>query len=373
MMHSRLTLVTLFLTLFTAHNALAQPDPLKREISLEESVRQALKSNLNLQLQREEVESAKGVSLSAEGKFDIYVEADAGYQSQELTPIIPGGPQEEDKGAWNVEAAKLFSTGTAVTLGWQNTSYESDSENLLLNPSYSSGLNLTLQQPLLKGFGSDIQTASLRAAEKQLEASSFEVDSEAANLAAQVKQAYWALVYAGQNIEVQKLSLELTQKLLAETEAKIEAGKLAPVEIYQPQSEVARKEEDLISAERAIGIAEDNLKLLLNSDEWLTVYSPTDTPTTERIKLDLPVILENALQKRPDIKAADLSTEAARLQLQIREDEIRPDLSLVGGAGVGAMNDDYGYSIDNSLRDSDSSWQVGVTFSVPLQNRVAKG
>jgi outer membrane protein len=371
-MHYRLTCFT-FLFLFTAHTAVAQADLAKRKISLEESVRQALKSNLSLQLQREDVESAKGATLSAEGKFDIYLQADAAYQNKELTPIVPGGSAEEDTGALNIEAAKVFSTGTAVTLGWKNNSYKSDSENLLLNPSYNSGLQFNVQQPLLKGFGTDIQTASLRAAEKQLESNSFLVNSEAANLAAQVKQAYWILVYAWQNIEVKKLSLELTHKLLAETEAKIEAGKLAPVEIYQPQSEVARKEELLITAERAIGTAEDNLKLLLNSDDWLTEYNPSDKPTTEIIQLDLPKILENALQNRPDIKAADLSTEAARLQLKIREDDIRPDLSLVGGLGVGGTDDDYGYSVDNSLKDPDSSWQVGITFSVPLQNRVAKG
>jgi len=345
-----------------------------QEISLKDAVEQALINNLNLQLTREDVKAAGGVALSAEGKFDVTLGAEAGFQNRELTPIIPGGAQEEDTGNWNVEASKIFTTGTALSLGWSNSRYESDASNgLLLNPYYNSGLTLGLRQPLLKGFGSEVQTSTLRAAQKQLDAASFQLDSQAANLAAEVKFAYWTLVFAWQDIEVQRLSLTLAGKLLEETEAKINAGKLAPVEIYQPQSEVARREERLISAERAIGVAEDDLKLLLNSEDWLITYEPTDQPTTVPESLDLPKILDNALSNRPDIKAADLFVQAAEIELTSAKDQIRPDLSLIGNVGVGGTDSNYGNSIDNSLGAPDNLWQVGVAFSVPIANSAAKG
>jgi outer membrane protein TolC len=343
------------------------------KISLRSAVEQALNYNLKLQLRREDVNSAEGATLSAEGKFDVYIDAEANVQSEERTPIFVGGPEQEDSGFWSTEASKVFTTGTLVTLGWNNRGFNSDATGQLLDPWYNSGLTLGLRQPLLRGFGTEVQTSTLRSTQKQLEAASYQVNSEAANLAAEVKVAYWNLVFALQDIEVQQLSLTLAKKLLEETEAKIAAGRLAEVEIYQPQSEVTRREEQLISSERAIGAAEDELKLLLNSDKWQTTFQPTDQPTTEPINPDLVTIQDNALKSRPDIKAADLLIDAAKFEEQRTKDDIRPDLSLVGGVGLAGTADTYGDSIDNSISNPDKLWQIGIAFSMPLENRAAKG
>jgi len=342
-------------------------------ITVKSAVEQALANNLNLKLKKEDVQVSEGEAYAAEGQFDILLSAEAGGQSEELTPLIPGGAEQVDTANWNAKAEKLFTTGTAISLGWNNSRYDSDAKVLLFNPSYNSGLILGLNQPLLQGLGKTAQTANLRTAEKQLEAATHRVNSQAADLAALVKDAYWNLVFAWQDIEVQKISLILAKKLLKETEEKIKAGKLAQVEIYQPQSEVAKREERLISAERAIGVAEDDLKLLLNSDDWLTSYTPVDLPMTDPIDLNLPAILENALKNRPDIKAADLNVEAARIQEESANNKLLPNLALVGGVGLGGADEGYGDSVSNSLGNTDNLWQIGLTFSVPLENSTAKG
>lgn len=369
--HIAPVIAALFLPLFLFASAVhAQTG---QSLTLEKAIQQALANNLNLKLRQEDVQVATGTRLAAEGKFDVFFEAEALAQSEEQTPLILRGGDKEDTTVWNGAVSKLFETGTEVSLGYNNSRYDSNLDGLLINPSYNSGLVLGLRQPLLKGFGKEVQTAALRGAQKQLEASVFQVDSEAANLAADVKVAYWNFVFAKQNIDVQELSLKLAIKLVEETEAKINAGKLAQVEIYQPQSEVARREENLISAEREVGAAEDSLKLLLNSQDWLTNYDPTDQPATEPIDLDLPTIIDNALQNRPDIKAADLASEAAKIEEQRSKDDIRPDLSLIGGIGVTGTDDNYGDSIGNSVNDPDNLWQIGINFSIPLSNAAAKG
>ncbi len=344
-----------------------------REISLQSAVELALANNLNLKLQQEDVQIAAGEAYAAQGRFDLLMFADAGVQNQELTPLARGTAEQENTGNWNAGAEKLFTTGTAVSLGWNNNSYDSDAQSLAFNPSYNSGLLLGVSQPLLQGFGKKVQTAELRVAEKLREAAIHQVDSQAANLAALVKRAYWTLVFAWEDIKVQEFSLTLAQKLLEETREKINAGKLARVEIYQPQSEVAKREERLISAERAIGVAEDELKLLLNNEDWLSSYKPVDQPPTDPIELNLSIILQNALLNRPDIKAADLNIDAAKIQEESATDKLRPNLALVGGVGLTGTNERYNDSLDNSLSDPDNLWRIGLTFSMPLQNSTAKG
>lgn len=361
----------LFLSVLKTGHAMATENA--QNITLKKSIEMALANNLSLQLQQEDIRDAEGASLASKSKFDLLFSAELSAQSEEKTALYPGGAEQEDTGALGAEVSKIFTTGTAISLGWNNSSYDSDADGLLFNPSYSSGLTLGLTQPLLKGFGTKVQTAGVQAAEKQLAATSKEFDSQAADLAADVKKAYWNLVYNHQNIEVRKLSLTLAQKLLEETDAQINAGKLAPVEIYQPQSEVARREEELISVERSRGVADDDLKLLLNSSDWLVSFTPTDLPTTTPIDLDLTSIIQNALESRPDIKAAELRIRAAELTLGKAKDDMRPDLSVVGGIGLGGTNNSYGNAVEDNYNDPNDLWQVGVTFSIPLENSGAKG
>jgi len=343
------------------------------ELSISEAVKMALKNNLNLKLRLEDVVIAEGSAQEAEAPFDALISADVGATEQNSTPITIEGIEEERTSAWNASVLKRFTPGTEVDLSWKNGNLDTDSNFYLFDPVYNTGVKVGVTQPLLKGLGQEVQLAGLKAAKKQLAAQSFLVDSEAANLAAQVKSAYWELVFAHQNLDVLKLALALAEKLRNDTEAKITAGKLASIDIYQPESEVARREEDLISGERAIGFTEDNLKLLLNSQDWLTPFKTTDVPETKPITPQISAILEKALANRPDIKAAALQIQASEYQLKKAKNETLPELDVFGAVGFGGTADTYGNALDSSLNDAETQWQIGLSFSRPFNNSLAQG
>ena len=213
----------------------------------------------------------------------------------------------------------------------------------------------------------------LNSAQSGLKANSFLVDSEAADLTAEVKNAYWQLVYAHQNLEVLKFGLTLAKSLYEDTAAKIRAGKLASIDIYQPESEVARREEDLITGERAIGVAESNLKLLINSQDWDTPFYPTSKPETAPIIPEITTVFANALENRPDLKAAAMQVSATEFLLDKAENDILPALNLSGSVGFGGTDDSYANALSSSLNDSETQWQLGVTFSRPFSNALARG
>jgi outer membrane protein TolC len=242
-----------------------------------------------------------------------------------------------------------------------------------LDELYSSAFSLIISQPLLKGNNRAVQTAGVRSAEKYTQAASYLVENQAADLAAQVKKAYWDLVFARQDIEVKELSLKLARNLHEETRIKIESGVLAEVEIYQPDSEIARREETLIASERNIANAEDNLKLLLNSEEWQASIIPGDTPVVIPEKPDLKVTLENVLANRPDIRASELLVDRAEILVDKAEDDLKPSLSLSGTAGMKGEGDSYGNSLEDSFSDPKFNWQVGLILQVPLGNRSSRG
>jgi len=342
-------------------------------LTLAEAVQLALANNIGLQLQKDDVSSAEGAQEAAAGEFDILAKGEGGAERLEKTPLIIGDSEEERTAQWSLGLQKKYTTGTEVSLNLANSRFASTPTTTLVDPVYNSGLSLSLRQPLLKGFGTDRQTATMRAAEKNLAAATFLVRAEAANLAAKVKGTYWNLVYAWQDKSVKELSLKLAVKLLDETEEKIRAGKLASVDIYQPQSEIARREESLISADRAIGLHEDELKLLLNSRDWQVPFIPTDLPPTAKMVPDLQAIEENALLSRPDLKAAELAIAAAKIQEEVALDNTQPSLALVGLVGQGGTDNAYSTSMSDAVDDPKTQWQAGLAFSMPLQNSGAKG
>jgi outer membrane protein len=361
--------IVLCVCLFFPINSQAEESTL----SLNQALQEALLSNLNLKLEKEKLAESIGVTRAAEGIFDTTIRAGANTGQRQRTPLLTGGIEDETTANWSAGLSKTFTPGTKIDFSWDNSHIDNSPVTYLLNPIYSSGLNLTLTQPLLQGFGENNQTARIRAAEKQQAASGLIVESRAADLAAEVKNSYWNLVFSYQDIDVQKLSLELAQKLLEETAEKIDAGKLANVEIFRPQSEVARREQLLITAERAIGLADDRMKILLNNEEWEVSIIPTDLPNVEIKALDIQAILENAFTNRPDLKAAKLYTEAADIALLSAKDRTRSSLSLLGSVGLGGTDNSYGDSLDYLASDSDTSWLIGLAFSRPLDNSFAKG
>ena len=67
-----------------------------------------------------------------------------------------------------------------------------------------------------------------------------------------IAEAYFNLLFAREDWIVRYQSLELAREQLRNTEKKIELGDLAPRDRIADQAEVAKKEEELITAEQAI-------------------------------------------------------------------------------------------------------------------------
>jgi len=343
------------------------------ELSVDQAVDMALKNNLNMQLQREQVVSRSEQIETARGEFDTIVSADAAMGSTKSSALLSGKESDTDLTAISGELAKKFSTGTELSAQAGNRREENDPDIYLIDPAYSSNIDITVSQPLLYGRGTDVQTAYIESAKKQFEAEEYLVESQAADLAAAVKSAYWELVYSWQDIEVQKLSLTLAAKLLEETRLQIEAGRLAKIEIFQPESEVARREQQLITGERAIGVAEDNLKILLNSTDWSQAIKPLDRPGIHIVPVELEYIMESALANRPDLLAAKSQIGGAEIIAARKKNQTLPKFGVYGRAGIGGTGEEFANTYRNMNGDNDQHWQFGINFSMPLENRYAEG
>ena len=173
--------------------------------------------------------------------------------------------------------------------------------------------------------------ASVAAAEAELEASEQDVSLEAARL-------YLETLLAKEAQGNAELLRDQAQARLRALNARIEAGALAPVQRFEPESTVARQEQRVIAAENAARLSRLRLAQLLRlaPDEELRL-AMTETLDFDAVLLPEVTAAElyaAALKRQPSVRAARLSEDAAVLGVEVARAGYFPTLSAFGQANT---------------------------------------
>ena len=245
------------------------------------------------------------------------------------------------------------------------------------NDFYTSEATLRATQPLLKNFGSEVTKTQILIAQNNLTISKEDFRRQIIAITSRVQQAYWDLVFRRQDLEVQKQQLVLAQKLLDQIRKQVAVGTLAPLDVLQAETTIARTEERILIAENALRAAEDRLKRVMNfslSGELAdVVITPVDTPTYTDPALDQEEQIRQALGQRPDLIQAKLTLENQHITLVFDQNQALPTLDLEATLRINGIDSRFDGSFDQIEPFRRYGWNVGVTLRYPLQNRQAKG
>src|SRR5207247_10654137 len=132
----------------------------------------------------------------------------------------------------------------------------------------------------------------------------------AANLASfleQVTDAYWAVVGARENVEVDREAKQLGDRTVDENQARVRVGLLPPVSVLEAQADAASRQSDLIAAENRLAVARQTLAQLVYyrpADTFVPrTLEPSETAEPEEVSVDLDETLTVALAGRPALQA----------------------------------------------------------------------
>jgi len=356
--------------LLFANNTLAAE---RLELTLSEAINISLKENLSLSAQRLNPKIAEGDVIFREGEFDPNVELNATeyYKKSPEASILTGTDERITTG--DLGLSGKVNTGTTYELKWTNERVRSNLGFLTINPYYTSELVLTMTQPLLKGIGKEVQESNLNIAKNNYEISRLSLDDKATSIVADTAKAYWDLAFARNDLKVAVISLELAQNLLAEAKAKIEAGLLAPVEIYKAEAEVSLREEALLKAKKLLLDAADRLRVVINLKDWQTELIPVEKiPAPSEIQ-PADKAIEMALNNRMDYKQAFIDYKNKEILRKYYDNQKYPDLNLTGSVGLNGLNGTYDNTLDKLSSHDFYSWQFGLSLKIPLGNRTAEG
>ncbi|MGH9316074.1 MAG: TolC family protein [Thermoanaerobaculia bacterium] len=360
-------------------------------LSLDQAIGLALANNRDLDVTVNAAEASRYTLFGNQGIFDPVLTADftRGHAEQPASSLLVGAPvSTQDTSIWGAQVTQLAPTGGTFSLSWTGNRTATNSTFYFINPSYSAGLGLSLNQPLLRSFGSNATTWQIRISRNTRDTAYQTFVRSVQATVNGVEQAYWDLASAIQNLDVKKESLRIAKDLNRITKIKIDVGSLAPIEIYQTEFGIATAEEDIITADRLIGDAQDRLKRLLNVDsaKWVVPIVPTDPVQVPEVAINLEEGTRTALARRPEILAQAYVTDSDRIQYEYWSNQVLPGLNLVGrygniglagtvydSAGNITSTEGYGDAFGQVLDSKYKNWSIGLNFSYPILNRSARG
>jgi outer membrane protein TolC len=318
-----------------------QPTTLAQCIAL------ALENNTSLKIQRLNPIAARAGVRQARAIFDprAFANLTRDRATQPATTVLfaGGSPVAFNQNfTLNAGIRKTLLTGGQVSVQFSNN-------RRLTNPSlanplvplYTTTLSLNLVQPLLQNFGWRYSLLLVDAAVAQEEAAYHQYVAGINNLVAQVERAYWGLVLAHENVRVQEQGLALAREVLRQNEGKYRVGALPQTAVLEAQAEVANREAQLIGARNAVVVARDQLRALVNAkgpeESSLLMLDTVEQPTVEVYPISLERSLATAIDQRPELAAARLALRSRALQRKVAENQLLPQVNLVGGIGVNGL------------------------------------
>jgi outer membrane protein TolC len=323
----------------------------------------------------------------------------------ETSTLVTGTPSlNSNVLTGNFSYVQGFSAGTQVTASFQNTRTDSNSSRNIIDPYENSSLGVTVTQPLLRGFGVEMNRRFIRIAQNTEKMSINIFRYQAAATITGVVRLYTDLVSLNEDLLVKQETFATAQRLVDDNANKVEQGTLAPVELTRARAQLASAHEDLINSEGFVRQQELILKdtLTRNSSGDPFVHAARIIPTDPIVVDDVPKtpveeLVRTALENRQDYQAAKLQVANSEISLKGSRNELRPELDLVANASnsglAGAANPTfsqssalggvepqailgyaagYGSVLDQILRRNYPSYSVGINLTLPFRNRTAQ-
>ena len=198
----------------------------------------------------------------------------------------------------------------------------------------------SVMQPLLRGWGVDLNRRYIRIAQNNLKVSRLVFRQQLSDLIFGVSRLYYDLVSLNEDVKVKQETLAAARQLYQDDKSQVEVGTLAPLELTRAQALVSSSELDLTRAQGLVVQQEAVLKSVISrngtGDAALAAVRivPTDTiivPETD----DTPALAEltqQGLANRADLAQAAIQVKNAEITVKASRNAVSPEIDLIGAA-----------------------------------------
>lgn len=308
-------------------------------LSMQEALALALANNNDIDGSKIDREESEYTVIGARGVFDPIMSANSAWL-QQIQPIASslGGS------ASGAVLTKVWQTDPTVSgaLPWFGGSYRTDfnlqrtfTDNsfVTLNPQFPSALNIQFTQPLWRGFRSDQNRRTLEIAKKNRQLTDAQFRQRVMQVVQQTEQAYWELVYAYNNLQVQMEAVSIARQQDESNRRQEAQGLLAAIDVVAAQTQLAGFELSAYSGQSALTRAENTLKTLIladrNAQMWSSAIIPTTSANVTPRVIPLADAVSEALVNRPEAAAVAISGEINQVDTKYFREQTKPQVDLV--------------------------------------------
>ncbi len=401
----------------------------QKPLSLREALALALENNKDIEVARHNVKIAEFDLLGAHGTYDPKLSSSAYYErlKNPISTFLASGSNGATTSSDYTGTLRLEGQtpkyGGNYRLDFSSIRLTTNNLFVPLTPQYPTALTFNYTQPLLRGLRFDNNRRVIAIAKKNLALSDAQFRQRAIETITSVQRAYWDLVFALRNLQVQRDAVRDSRTQLEHNKRLVNEGTLAPIDVVAAEAQVAGFEQTLFAALEDVSRSENNLKNLIavnrESELWSQSIIPTDPVDPVPSEITLPDALKSAMENRPELQQSNVLREVNQIDQKYYREQTKPGIDLVGSYGlVGlagvqgnqgnpfssasnqelrdrvnqllAMNNlpplsplppqalspiligGYGQSLENLASNRFNNFRVGVQINLPLRNRTAE-
>lgn len=401
----------------------------QRPLSLREALAMALENNKDIEVERHNVKIAEFDLTATRGAYDPRLSSSSYYERFEspISSFLSGGSNGAVTQSDYTATARLEGLapkfGGNYHLDFSSIKLTTNNQFTALSPQYPTALTFSYTQPLIRGLRFDNNRRLIEIAKKNLSLTDAQFRQRAIETITSVQRAYWDLVFALRNLQVQKEAVRDSRTQLEHNKRLVSEGALAPIDVVAAEAQVAGFEQSLFSSLEEVSRAENNLKNLIavnrEADLWNLSIVPTDSVDLVPPKISLPEALKAAMENRPELQQSNVARDINQIDQKYFREQTKPAIDLVGSYGMvglaGSINGSgsnpftassaqlrervdllsqlngleplpaqppqtispnlvggYNQSIQNLLGNHYNNFRLGVQINLPLRNRTAQ-
>jgi outer membrane protein TolC len=268
-----------------------------------------------------------------------------------------------------------------LSVGFQNGRGTTNNVTARLNPSINTGLSFSASANLTNQFKMDQNRNNWRKFPIQREIADITLLNNIESTRRDVRNAYWALRSAIEQIEIARRALEIAQKNFSDSLIRVEIGTAASIDTVTFELSVASSEQNLIAAQNSWQTAELNFKRLLVSGTDDPMYrktiNPTDKPDVGNLQtIEHQAAVTRTLAQGTNLLVSRKNLDMRRMDMELTKANLMPSITVNGGYNV---NGQAGISLQNGQIIGDSgwfdalgqlgrfpTWNIGFNVSYPL-------
>jgi outer membrane protein TolC len=350
------------------------PNTGKKSVSLtiEQAIARTLANSPEIRVVSFDPSIAKQEITKAASEFDITGFGRLNYEEDDVPPnsIFQPGQSDVRMLESGIKQKSIF--GSEWSLSYILTRSWDDLIGRTFPTRYEPILGFQIKQPLLRDAWEDVTLADVDIAKLNYRIALFGFREKAEDTATRVISAYWRLLQAHRDLEIQQELLDWTFGTLKKVEGRREID-ATDVQIKQTEAFAKARQAVLLQTKKDIIDAQNDLVRLM-ADPQLSMLEdieiiPDSKPDLENGKLDSTEILATAMEKNPAIQRAKIEKEIADINIRVAENQKMPRLDLVASARTQAIGEDVDTAHDRFKTGEYDSYSIGLSLEYPFGNR----